>query len=244
MNKSKWNFIIDAIMFVLMGAVAGLGLLIKYVLLSGTERWLKYGRNVNLTFAGLDRHDWGEIHLIFGIILIGLLIVHIILHWKMIVCLYKKVISNKTLRIICAFVFCFITIVSICFPFIIRVEINKMTIGKERFTNSQKTAPIEDKISKDKEFKHFIEQSNTNKSYKEQSIQKYKRGEYSIEVKGYMTLLEVSNMYKIPCEQIKNKLGIPSKVSNNSKLGHLRNRHNFKMSDLELIIANYRNKKP
>ena len=46
MNKAKLNFAIDALMFLCMTAIAGLGFLMKYVLLPGRESTIKYGRRV------------------------------------------------------------------------------------------------------------------------------------------------------------------------------------------------------
>ena len=63
MDKSKFNFVIDALMFLCLMAMAGLGFLMKYVLPPGREVQAKYGRNVYLSWLGWDRHDWGDIHL-------------------------------------------------------------------------------------------------------------------------------------------------------------------------------------
>lgn len=46
-----------------MSSVLGVGLLIKYTLISGQEQISKYGRNDKLLLLGLNRHEWGEIHL-------------------------------------------------------------------------------------------------------------------------------------------------------------------------------------
>jgi hypothetical protein len=71
-DKPKLNFIIDALMFLVMMAMAGLGFLMKYVLIPGKSRWVKYGRNVDLTLLSWDRHDWGELHLYLGFTLLSL----------------------------------------------------------------------------------------------------------------------------------------------------------------------------
>jgi hypothetical protein len=57
MTKSKWNFLIDVNMLLFMGIITGIGFLIKYTLIPGSERWDVYGRNVDLSFMGLDRHQ-------------------------------------------------------------------------------------------------------------------------------------------------------------------------------------------
>jgi hypothetical protein len=59
MKKSKLNLIIDALLLVCMAAITGIGLLMKNVLVPGYKRWDIYGRNVELYFWGLDRHQWG-----------------------------------------------------------------------------------------------------------------------------------------------------------------------------------------
>jgi len=78
--------------------IVGLGLLMKYNLIPGNQRWIKYGRNVDLYLFGLDRHQWGTIHLILGYILIGLLVLHLILHWKVIMRMYRQLIQKIQLR--------------------------------------------------------------------------------------------------------------------------------------------------
>ena len=98
MNKAKLNFVIDALMFLCMAAIAGLGFLMKYVLLPGRESTIKYGRRVELSLLGLDRHDWGAIHLYLGFFLLTLLMLHIVLHWQMIPGLFAKLVANSRQR--------------------------------------------------------------------------------------------------------------------------------------------------
>jgi hypothetical protein len=84
-NKLKLNLVIDLIMFLVMMAVAGIGFMIKYVLVPGSERNEIYGKGVELFYWGLDRHQWGNIHLILSLILLFLLLLHIFFHWNQIV---------------------------------------------------------------------------------------------------------------------------------------------------------------
>lgn len=93
--RQKVNTVIDIVMFVVMVALAVIGFLIRYTLISGTERWDKFGRNLDMIFLGLDRHEWGDIHLILGIFLAVLLVLHIVFHRKQIVCMFKKLFLKK-----------------------------------------------------------------------------------------------------------------------------------------------------
>ena len=60
-NKIKINFIIDILMMLTMMTIAGIGFLMEWVLIPGSQRWEKYGKDVDLYYLGLDRHSWGEI---------------------------------------------------------------------------------------------------------------------------------------------------------------------------------------
>tara|TARA_R110002033_G_scaffold38827_3_gene78300 strand:+ start:2890 stop:3105 length:216 start_codon:yes stop_codon:yes gene_type:complete len=51
-----------------MSAVVGIGFLIKYTLISGKERNVIYGKNVELSLFGMDRHEWGYIHLVIAFV--------------------------------------------------------------------------------------------------------------------------------------------------------------------------------
>ena len=64
MDKSKVNLVIDAVMFLCVMAIAGIGLLMKYVLLPGKETAAVYGRKVDLFLFGMGRHAGGRIHLL------------------------------------------------------------------------------------------------------------------------------------------------------------------------------------
>ncbi len=130
-DKPKLNFIIDALMFLVMMAMAGLGFLMKYVLIPGKERWVKYGRNVDLTLLGWDRHDWGALHLYLGFTLLGLLILHIILHWKQIVGLFQRFIPSER-RTLVLLVFMLLAVLLIYFPFLVTPEVGELGRGLGR----------------------------------------------------------------------------------------------------------------
>lgn len=122
MRKPTLNFIINALMFFCMSAITGIGLLIKYTLISGQEQISKYGRNDKLLLLGLNRHEWGEIHLIIGFILIGLLILHIILHWKVIKSVYERLCYKKPALKIFSIVFFTICFLFLILPFVVNLS--------------------------------------------------------------------------------------------------------------------------
>ena len=130
MEKSKLNLVIDALLLLCLAAITGIGLLIKYVLVPGYQRWEIYGRNVSLFLWGLDRHQWGTIHFIIGLVFLALLVLHIILHWQMIVGIYRGLIPNRFARWITALILICITTLLFSFSYFVKPEVLEQGIGK------------------------------------------------------------------------------------------------------------------
>ena len=101
-------------------------------MISGQKRWLVYGENVELYFMGIDRHQWGTVHLILGFMLIGLLAVHIFLHWNIITCVYKKIIEQPILNKLVALGFNIISMMLIRVPLFVEPEIKPIKKGNGR----------------------------------------------------------------------------------------------------------------
>jgi len=213
MNESKVNFVIDALMFLCMAAILGMGLLMKFSLIPGKEILPKYGRNVGLSLFGMDRHEWGTIHLAVGIVLIALLAVHIVLHWKMILTLYRRLIASRSARRVVATAFLIVCAILIAFPFLLEIEVQEIKGAREHRAAppaaEETKAPAED-------------------------------AEESLNIKGYMTLNEVAETYSVPIEHLKTKLGLPQETPGDEKLGALRRSFGFKMTDVGRIIDEYR----
>ena len=130
MKKSKLNLVVDALLLLCLATIAGIGLLIKYVLVPGYQRWEIYGRNVSLFLWGLDRHQWGTIHFIIGLVFLALLVLHVVLHWSMIVGIYHRLIPNRFARWVAALILICVTIILFAFPYFVKPEVLEQGIGK------------------------------------------------------------------------------------------------------------------
>jgi uncharacterized PurR-regulated membrane protein YhhQ (DUF165 family) len=128
--KSILNFSINAMMTLCMSAIIGIGFLIKYTLVSGQERNEIYGRNVELYLLGMDRHEWGMLHLILGFVLFGLLVAHIFLHWKVVTTVYQRIITQPLAKKVVALGFAIICALLIIIPFFIKPDIESSKKGK------------------------------------------------------------------------------------------------------------------
>lgn len=81
MNRTKLNFIVDTIAFILFTFLLTTGILIHFVLPPQSGH-LK-------TVLAMTRHQWGEIHFYIAFTLVLALVAHFALHWSWIVCVIK-----------------------------------------------------------------------------------------------------------------------------------------------------------
>ena len=95
-NKMPLNIIIDFVMLMAMALVSILEIVIPSrhaVRFQDATPWCSH-------LLGLGRHDWGNIHLWAGVVLVTLLAIHILLHIKMVSAFVTKKCPNHTLRIL------------------------------------------------------------------------------------------------------------------------------------------------
>jgi len=236
--KSNINLIVDAAMFAVMAGIGGIGFLLKYRLVRGSLRREIFGGDVDQFFWGWDRHQWGSLHLILGFVLFGLLVLHIILHWKQIKTMVIKLIPAKPLRIVLSSGFLVASAVLLLFAFIINIQTLRIKEGEGEHwgTRNQQGwenqaisgdvegnehAVIRKHVETDKDEEHHDLQSNT------------------ITVNGTMTLAEVERIYDVPADSLKAALKLPDRTSEDERLGRLRRRYGFHMSEIERYVELY-----
>jgi len=234
-HKSKINFIIDILMYVVMMAIGGIGFLMKFVLVSGSERWEIYGDNVDLFLWGWDRHQWGTLHLIFGYLLLGLLLLHIVLHWSQIKSMFRNLIHKRSKRVALTLVFVILGLLLLLFPFIVDFEVAFLKQGERgRRVDRSRPEVNETLVSKQKE------DVSTISSEQDSPDKKDVHQESSVDVVGSMSLKELENKHNMPADAIKKFLGIPLSASDNESLGRLRRTYNFNMSEIGRFIEKYK----
>jgi hypothetical protein len=77
MKRPTQNLTIDTIAFIGFVLLTTTGVLMRYVLPPGSGRFK--------AIWGLDRHEWGSIHFWISIVFLGILAIHLVLHWRWIV---------------------------------------------------------------------------------------------------------------------------------------------------------------
>ncbi len=125
MRKTTVNLVIDSVLMLLLGAMAGIGVLIEHVLIPGGKRWEVYGRNIDLRYLGLDRHHWGTIHYVIGIVFVGLVVVHILLHWKMVVGMSRRLPVRPATCTLVGLVLLLLTLFLALLPLLVKPEVRE-----------------------------------------------------------------------------------------------------------------------
>ena len=125
MIRAKVNLLIDVLLTLLLAAMAGLGFLIKWVLVPGYLRNAIYGRGVELYWLGLDRHQWGTVHLYLGVATLALLILHVVLHWGQVVTIYRWLIGSGGVRVGVAIVLLALIVALMAFPALVTPDVEE-----------------------------------------------------------------------------------------------------------------------
>lgn len=230
-SKSKWNSIVDAWLFILMMAMAGLGLLIKYVLCSGSQRWAIYGQNVDLLFCGLDRHQWGSIHLMLALAFSVFLLLHIVLHWKQIKHMYRTLIPQSTVRRVLGCAFLLLSLALLLFPALISVSPIQINEGQGHHSmESQNPAGSAAHRPPLSELPPLPKASYS-------TAQRHRTP--PVRITGQMTLQDIETQYHIPCDSLIVLLGLPQSTAATQRLGRLRKQFGFHMSTVEKVIRQH-----
>jgi hypothetical protein len=239
-------------------AMAGIGFLIKYNLLSGEKRNAIYGENINLELLGMDRHQWGTIHLIVSIAFVIFILLHIIFHWKMVVCFFKRLVPKRTPRIIFSVLISVFGLFLFVFAFVLEPEqvqygnlyrhrsvstsdvlhevLNNEVVNEAEVVSAKTSAVNSTKVTQQAEVIHKTHSEHDEKQHRNQhTIEEY-------EVLGSQSISYVAGKYGVPSSYICKELGISTSYQS-ERLGRLRKRYNFSMSDVSRAIAKYKNDK-
>jgi len=239
-NRGKTNLTIDLLMFLALAFVAGIGFLIKYVLPPGRERILKFGTNIELVFLGMDRHQWGAIHLVAGFVLIALLVLHIIFHWQVIGCLLRQAVPPLLLRRTLTAVFTLLGVFLLLSPFLIRPQKS----GDDDFLHrhSHQITPAESvSASVSSKFDSLSETGAAEKAaaadqkietrHIENGAVAERHGDHKQQasLQGRMTVADAARLYGFSTLEVKTRLGVPGTVPYHETIGHLRRVYGFTM---------------
>ena len=265
--RQKINFTIDILMFLAIIVVSAIGLLLKYVLIHGSDRWLIYGDNVELTYLGMDRHQWGYIHWISSLVLICLVVLHLVFHWKQIVIWIKKYLPTKKVRYASVGALLLVSLVLAISPFLLSVKVGEPVRGHrneaiqggrsdgDRLNRNEGAGRNRDEGTRlnRNQGDGLNRNEGANRNDRDTIQQEYPKNQRdetrqhsekdnSLDIQGFYTISEVAEQFNVPGDKLKEMLGIPVTTSNNERLGRLRRTYGFSMSDVERCVLKLQKK--
>jgi len=236
--RGSLNYVIDILMLIALGFIAGVGFLMKYTLPPGREQILKYGGNTNLSFLGLDRHEWGSLHLMVAYLMLGLLVLHIVLHWKLIVCLARNFVPGRTLRWTLGSVLVLLIAGLVVFGFVI----TPTRADREDYLHRNiRGGDLGNQILPEQTDRgDFPMPAEQERLFSEEGIAVAKepvrdgqgKGAH-MSILGSMTLAEVAGVHGLSVDEVKRRLGLPDHISGQEQMGRLRRLYGFTMSQVE-----------
>lgn len=117
-SQNSINIIVDIILLLLLVAISSIGFIMKYIMPSGHAVRHEGAQPYASDVLGLDRHGWGDIHWVLSVFFLLFLILHIVLHWKMIIAMIKRMMPNNTVRRALWVLIAFITFSLLICPFL------------------------------------------------------------------------------------------------------------------------------
>ena len=92
MGKPRLKFLVDVLLYAALSSIAATGFVLGVVVPPGR------GRGGDRYFLGLHRHEWGDIHSFFALLLLVLLAVHLVLNWGWVAGMAKKTLGPRWQR--------------------------------------------------------------------------------------------------------------------------------------------------
>ena len=230
-------------MLMMLMLITGLGFLIKYVLVPGFKRNVLYGSDVEIYFLGLDRHQWGSIHLYLGLVFLGLMLVHIVLHWKMITGIFRRMVTGKGSKRAIAVCSGIVVLFLALAPLFVQPEVSPLVKKHASRQNSSQLREEKQNVTQNKfpvlksEEVPAVTITQTTKDLHKKQSENTRGNDFSgIEINGSMTLKEISKKYSISVNDLTRAINVPVNQKN-ERIGRLKRRYGFEMAELKDKVA-------
>ncbi len=235
MHRPTLNFLIDSVAFVAFSFLTTTGILTRYLLPPGSGRWA--------TLWGLNRHQWGDLHFWVAVVLLGVLAIHLVLHWRWILCIVKgKRPDTSGWRVGLGLVGLIGLLGLAAAPLLAPVELNWVPRQASRTApEPQEPGPTQAGAA----IAIGDGASGQEPAAAQPSPEAPTQGQVSEyagkdEIRGSMTLRQVARSTGVPLEQLVSRLGLPSAVDPEERLGRLRKRYDVSPEDVRRVVNEYR----
>jgi len=163
------------------------------------------------------------------------MLLHVILHWKMIKGIFSHMVTSKASRTVIAGITGVVALFFALAPLFVKPVVEPFQ-GKHAHSHESRQLVEEFQTIVQDDIPAVIEkQQTTNRLHKNQKENHHEHSHAELQIFGYMTLNEVSQKYSIPLIELTNALNVPSGQSG-EKIGRLKKRYGFEMEELKDIV--------
>lgn len=219
MSRTDLNAIIDAIAYAGLVLLATTGLMLRWQMppgsggLHGMGSGAGAGSRPVTVVWGLSRHEWGGVHYWIALAVMGVLAVHLVLHWKWIVCVlrgkpHSDVSGGRFVLGVAGLVL--VTLLA----------------AAPLLTPAQ-TAPRSE-LLKSPSGDQPADLGGTSQEVGVSDVES---------IRGSMTLEEVASQTGVPSSDIIERLGLPSDTAPSEQVGRLLRAHGLEMSKLRQAVG-------
>lgn len=210
MHRGKVNYIVDLLTLAVILAMTATGLILRFALPPGSR-----GR----VLWDWTRHDWGDLHFWLAAGLFAIIVLHIALHWAWVCGLTQRLLSsNPSSRPTSAVKR---NLVGLAFLGGIAVVLAGLTWWASQMVSD---GPL------------TRGGQNGQRDSVARAVEDHKpaagQRTHDLQIRGSMTLGQLAESAKIPVELLRDRLGLPSSVAADTRLGHLRHEYGVRMSDV------------
>jgi len=213
MNRQRLNVLVGAAAFVAFAFLTTTGVLSRYVLPPGSGRYA--------TLWGLNRHGWGDIHFWVAVALLGVLTLHLVLHWKWILYVFKGKRSETSGTRLALGVVGLVGLLGLAAaPLMAPVEqtaIPRQAAGLPG-SATEDASPASAKHLATPEPKAVGLES----------------------IRGSMTLRQVEQATGVPLDALIEQLGLPRSIDPDERIGRIRKRYDVSPDDVRQAVLEFR----
>lgn len=234
MKRPTLNFLIDVVAFIAFAFLTTTGVLTRYVLPPGSGRYA--------TLWGLNRHGWGDLHFWVAVVLLGVLALHLLLHWRWILCIVRGQRSEASGPRVALGVVGFIGLVGlVAAPLLAPVERSGTPRQSSALPPSATQAPRSMQSREPTEATHESPTQAPPQSPPVPSSagMRESNAPSTEAIRGSMTLRQVAESTGAPVDHLIKQLGLPPGIDPDERIGRLRKRYNVSPDDVRQVVNDY-----
>jgi hypothetical protein len=237
MRRNTLNFVVDTVTLLTMLLMISTGLLLKFVLPP------RRGTGAYQMLWGWDRHDWGDVHFWTAVVLGGLLLLHVALHWKWVCATTRQFLQHGEERVPLTpasirniYGVAFLALIAAVIGGVLWFASAKVQIGRAEHEGGrgQRVAPATGGYGRGGW------QTDRQGDERGSGAGHAVRESDDFHIRGSTTLGEIERMTGVSVAGLRAELNLPEDVSPDERLGQLRRDHGFEMSDVREAVQRLR----